>query len=175
MLTAEKKRQIVNSYSKVLIDILTSSSDCVNDFNECKTAFALLSDKCDLNINPLETREYKHSLTEIEDKINITSEIQKFLFTILKRRYGFLLKEIIDNVENDMQDKLNRKKVVVLSQNELSNHLKSVIEKEIIRQVSNVVIEYKINKGIAKDSIDFLSNGNISSVNLKELMKKYLI
>ena len=55
-----------------------------------------------------------------------------------------------------------------------SSILKTNVEDEIRKQIGNADIEYKINRNISGNRIDFVANGNICSINLQELSSKLL-
>ena len=174
VLSTMRKSQIISSYSDVLADIVLSSENYSNLFIDVKKALQKLSDVNNFIVNPFILAKYKNAVANISKEVNDGDELQKFLLTILKRRYVFLLPEIIKNVEAKLQDKINSVKVCVYSRNQLSLELKKSVESEINKQLGNVDIEYKISRNIPDESIDFISNGNICSLNLKELSNKFL-
>lgn len=174
MFSTFDKGQITRSYAKVLVDILLSSPNCITDFENLQQAFSKLENLTNFTIHPLIVKEYKKAINKSSSEVDTSSELQQFLLTIFKRRYGFLLGDIIENTKAKLQNKLNKVKVLVYSCKELSSILKTNVEDEIRKQIGNADIEYKINKNISDNRIDFVANGNICSINLRELSGKLL-
>ena len=174
MMSVFHRNQIVSSYAKVLTDILLASNDFETDFNNLQQAVLKFNNVNNLNINPLVVKEYKKAIKKSSMEAEKDSLLQQFFLTVFERRYGFLLNDIIEYTKAKLQNKLNKVKVLVYSCKELSSILKTNVEDEIRKQIGNADIEYKINRNISGNRIDFVANGNICSINLQELSSKLL-
>jgi len=174
MMAVARRRQIVNSYSKVLADILICSENKESFFQELYN-FVDKIDNQSFSVNPLIYNKYRNAIKDITCSFNITNEVQKFVLLILKRHYGCLLGEIIEQTKQLLNNKLHRTEVFVLSKNELSAQMKQKIEKEISNQIDNVEIEYKIDTSIKENCINFMSNGNICCLDLKKISEKFFL
>lgn len=169
MLTTTQKRQIINSYSSVLSDIISDKD--YNKLNDLQKAFSFLKTDNYIDISPSELRKYKSAINNISSKIEKNDAIQQFLLTILKHRYSSLLNDIIEGAKIKLQKKTHKAKIYVRSSEKLSENLKNNIEKTIKNQIGENDIVYEIDKNISKDSIDFISNGNICSLDLNIFIK----
>ena len=88
--------------------------------------------------------------------------------------YIFLLPEIVKSVKAKLKNELNQAEFCVYSCKELSDDVKKNIQNTINSQIGNSEIEFKINKNITDDSIDFISNGKICSLNLQKFLKNFI-
>ena len=174
MLTATQKNQIINTYAKALTDILMSSSNCNSEFEDLQKVSNELKTVNNLIVTPDILKSYKNIICKISSETDKNSSIQCFLLTILKRRYGFLLPEIVKSVKAKLKNELNQAEFCVYSCKELSDDVKKNIQNTINSQIGNSEIEFKINKNITDDSIDFISNGKICSLNLQKFLKNFI-
>ena len=170
MLTFSRKKQIINSYSSVLSNIIFDEN--VNT-EELQKIIDFFKNNIVLNdINPISLKKYKSTVSNIEKNVDKDNKIQQFLLNILKRRYCFLLQDIMDYAKIKLQNKKNKtKKICIRSGKELSTELKKNIEETIKNQIGENNVEYKIDKNLEKNSIDFVSNNNICSISLGFYLK----
>lgn len=169
-----QKNQIVSSYAKTLVEILTSSNNCNSEFKDLQKASNELKTVDNLIVTPDILRSYKDIIRKISSETNENSSIQCFLLTILKRRYGFLLPEIVKNAKEKLKNRLNQTEFCIYSGKELPDDVRKKIQDIINGQIENSEVEFKINKNITDDSIDFVSNGKICSLNLQKFLKNFI-
>ena len=174
MLTTAQKSQIVNSYAKALVGILTSSSNCNSEFENLQKSVNELKTVDNLIVTPDMLKDYKNIMYRISSETDKNSSIQCFLLTVLKRRYGFLLPEIVKNAKAKLKNELNQTEFCVYSGKELPDEVKKNIQDTVNSQIGNSKIEFKINKNITDNSIDFVSNGKICSLNLQKFLKNFI-
>ncbi len=171
MLSPIKKRQIIASYSNVLADVFLKDNYYDNLAELKNISTFLKKNNSNGSFTPEELRKYKTMVNDILSKSDKNNEIQQFLMTILKRRYGFLLSDIIENTEIKLQNKLQKTKFCIRTSEEISDKLKKNIENTISKQIEKSEIKYEIDRNIKKDNIDFISNGNVCSLNLNFFLK----
>ena len=99
----------------------------------------------------------------------------KFFYTIFKRRFCFLLEDIILETEKKMSKELNYSNVYVFSKNELNDIMKQNIFKIVSEQSKkNINIIYKINVSLGKDDIEIRTHNKICVVNAQNIVKQIL-
>ena len=175
VMQAHKKNQIVNSYSRALMEILLKDKDCAGKINELQDAVCALKEINKLEINPLIINDYNKAIEKISLNLDAHNDIQQFLLNIFRRRYGFLLEDVLQNIKEKMQTILNKKQILIMTYNTLSSERCKEVENIIQKQIGDAEFTYKINKNISKDGIDIISNGNICSIDLSRLTKKFLV
>ena len=165
MIGAIQKSRIVNSYSHVLLSIILEQKDYQNTLNDLKNVFS--DRKISKNITPIELKEYKKVLNNLFKNVDKEDTLQKFIYTILSRRYGFLMNDIIYKTEKLLQDKLSLKIVKVVSQFEINKEMKDNIENTIKTQIGNdAKIIYEIDRKIDDNEIEFISKDFVYRLNL---------
>ena len=165
MIGAIQKSRIVNSYSHVLLSIILEQKDYQNILSELKNVFS----DCEIskNITPIELKEYKKVISNLFKNVDKNDELQKFIYTILSRRYGFLMNDIINTTKSLLQDKLNLKIIKVVSRFGLNKEIKDNIENTIKIQIGNdVKIIYEIDKKMDDNEIEFISKDYVYKLNL---------
>ncbi|MBQ7536687.1 MAG: F0F1 ATP synthase subunit delta [Rickettsiales bacterium] len=171
MLSLTDKARIVNSYSTVLEGILSSRADFEEILDGLKNCAA--NDKFnDLRVSPANVKEYRKLLKEMLINIDVGDTLQKFIFTLLSRRYLNLLCEIVAATEHKMRKQLKRNTITVLSGNELDKSVKDeiagVIEKKIGKG-NNII--YKQDARVQGDTIELRANGNVCVLNIMQLVR----
>ncbi|GEM_PF-2771948 len=171
MLSLTDRARIVNSYSTVLEGILSSRADFEDILDGLKNCAA--NDKFnDLRVSPANVKEYRKLLKEMLINIDVGDTLQKFIFTLLSRRYLNLLGEIVAATEHKMRKQLKRNTITVLSNKELDNSVKEeiagVIEKKIGKG-NNII--YKQDARVHGDTIELRANGNVCVLNIMQLVR----
>ena len=171
MLSLTDRARIVNSYSTVLEGILSSRADFEDILDGLKNCAA--NDKFnDLRVSPANVKEYRKLLKEMLINIDVGDTLQKFIFTLLSRRYLNLLGEIVAATEHKMRKQLKRNTITVLSGNELDKSVKDeiagVIEKKIGKG-NNII--YKQDARVHGDTIELRANGNVCVLNIMQLVR----
>ena len=161
----------MNSYSTVLEGILSSRADFEDILDGLKNCAA--NDKFnDLRVSPANVKEYRKLLKEMLINIDVGDTLQKFIFTLLSRRYLNLLGEIVAATEHKMRKQLKRNTITVLSNKELDNSVKEeiagVIEKKIGKG-NNII--YKQDARVHGDTIELRANGNVCVLNIMQLVR----
>ena len=105
MLSLTDRARIVNSYSTVLTGILSSRADFEEVLDGLKTC-AANDNFSDLHVSPANVKEYRKLLKEMLTNIDVGDALQKFVFTLLSRRYLNLLGEIVAATEHKMRKQL---------------------------------------------------------------------
>jgi len=171
MLSLTDRARIVNSYSTVLTGILSSRADFEEVLNGLKTCAA--NDKfSDLHVSPANVKEYRKLLKEMLTNIDVGDALQKFVFTLLSRRYLNLLGEIVSATEHKMRKQLKRNTITVLSGKELDKSVKdeiaNVIEKKVGKGNNTI---YKQDARVQGDTIELRANGNVCVLNIMQLVR----
>lgn len=171
MLSLTDRARIVNSYSTVLEGILSSRADFEDILDGLKNCAA--NNKFnDLRVSPANVKEYRKLLKEMLINIDVGDTLQKFIFTLLSRRYLNLLGEIVAATEHKMRKQLKRNTITVLSGNELDKSVKDeiadVIEKKIGKG-NNII--YKQDARVHGDTIELRANGNVCVLNIMQLVR----
>lgn len=171
MLSLTDRARIVNSYSNVLAGILSSRADFGEVLNGLKKCVA--DDKFSgLYISPANVKEYRKLLKEMLLNIDVGDALQKFIFTLLSRRYLNLLSEIVTATEHKMRKQLKYNTITVLSNNELDKSVKEEIARIIEKQTSkksNII--YKQDVRVRGDTIELRANGNVCVLNIMQLVR----
>ena len=171
-----QKEKIVGSYAKILSDIILSHQDARQYFLDIKTICKeLMLDK--VCVNPINLNDYRNWLLNVKQNISNDDDFQKFLFLLLKRKYGALINDIVNKTERQISKKISTNNVVVNSKSELSNDVKKYINSVIVEHnnMSNVNIQYKTNINIKGDDIEIISNGKICVLDVKSAVKTILL
>ena len=172
MLNASQKNRIVNSYARILADIL--NNDEKNDLLSALKEMIKDIDMSKFNINPIILQKYKIVIDTVNKAIDTKDNLQKFLSTILTRRYGYLLPDMLEVVERKMLKK-RKKKIDVFSIEKLSNDICKDISEAVSReQTDNIEIVYHIDKSMKKGNIKFVANGNVCILSINNSLKKIL-
>ena len=171
MLSLTDKARIVNSYSTVLTDILSSRTDFEEVLNGLKACAA--NDIFNyLHVSPANVKEYRKLLKEMLSHIDVGDILQKFVFTLLSRRYLNLFGEIVSATEHKMRKQLKRNTITVLSSKELSMAVKDeiagVVEKKVGKG-NNII--YRIDARVYGDTIELRANGNVCVLNIMQLVQ----
>ena len=171
MLSLTDRARIVNSYSTVLTDILSARADFEEVLDGLKTCAA--NDKFNnLHVSPANAKEYRKLLKEMLTTIDVGDALQKFVFTLLSRRYLNLLYEIVSATEHKMRKQLKRNTIIVLSGKELNDlvrdEIANVIEKKV-GKVNNII--YKQDARVQGDTIELRANGNVCILNIMQLVR----
>lgn len=171
MLSLTDKSRIVNSYSNVLTGILSSRADFEEVLNGLKSCIE--NEKLsDLQISPVNVKEYKQLLKSLLLSVDVGDNLQKFVFTLMSRRYLNLLGEIVSASEHKMRKMLKYDTIIVVSGKELDARMQQqimdVIEKQTGKK-SNVI--YKQDARIEGDNIELRANGNVCVLNVLQLTK----
>ena len=171
MLSLTDRARIVNSYSTVLTDILSARADFEEVLDGLKTCAA--NDKFNnLHVSPANAKEYRKLLKEMLTTIDVGDALQKFVFTLLSRRYLNLLGEIVSATEHKMRKQLKRNTIIVLSGKELNDlvrdEIANVIEKKV-GKVNNII--YKQDARVQGDTIELRANGNVCILNIMQLVR----
>lgn len=178
MMRMTQKNRIVASYSRVLVDFIQKCKNQETTIQDIENAVSLLKDVTNSEVSPLNYSSYKGSMLEIKKYLNDSSidnnEIINFLFVVLQRKYGFLLHDIVKVAKYELQNKKGVTEVDVYSCAPLNDKMKNEVTKMIENQISNVVISFQINPNVSRNSIEFVSNGKISVLNLQQITKKIL-
>ena len=176
MLSVSQREKIVKSYSKVLTDIILSHQDAKQYFLDVKNVCSELINKT-LCVNPMNIAEYKKLIDSIKQSICNDDELQKFIFLVLKRKYGTLISEIVNQTEYCISKLLATNNVVVNSRNELSNDVKQHIGEIITKNCNGtqVNIRYKTNVNMQENDIEIISNGKICVLDVKNAVKEVLL
>ena len=171
MLSLADRARIVNSYSTVLTGILSSRADFEEVLNGLKTC-ARDNNFSSMHVSPANVKEYRKLLKEMLINIDVGDTLQKFIFTLLSRRYLNLLGEIVAATEHKMRKQLKRNTITVLSGNELDKSVKDeiagVIEKKIGKW-NNII--YKQDVRVRGDTIELRANGNVCVLNIMQLVR----
>ena len=171
MLSLADRARIVNSYSTVLTGILSSRADFEEVLNGLKTC-ARDNNFNGMHVSPANVKEYRKLLKEMLLNIDVGDALQKFVFTLLSRRYLNLLGEIVAATEHKMRKQLKRNTITVLSGNELDKSVKDeiagVIEKKIGKG-NNII--YKQDARVHGDTIELRANGNVCILNIMQLVR----
>ena len=171
MLSLTDRARIVNSYSTVLTGILSSRADFEEVLNGLKTC-ARDNNFSSMHVSPANVKEYRKLLKEMLINIDVGDTLQKFIFTLLSRRYLNLLGEIVAATEHKMRKQLKRNTITVLSGNELDKSVKDeiagVIEKKIGKW-NNII--YKQDVRVRGDTIELRANGNVCVLNIMQLVR----
>ena len=161
----------MNSYSTVLTGILSSRADFEEVLNGLKTC-ARDNNFSSMHVSPANVKEYRKLLKEMLINIDVGDTLQKFIFTLLSRRYLNLLGEIVAATEHKMRKQLKRNTITVLSGNELDKSVKDeiagVIEKKIGKW-NNII--YKQDVRVRGDTIELRANGNVCVLNIMQLVR----
>lgn len=171
MLSLTDRARIVNSYSTVLTDILSARADFEEVLDGLKTCAA--NDKFNnLHVSPANAKEYRKLLKEMLTNIDVGDALQKFVFTLLSRRYLNLLGEIVSATEHKMRKQLKRNTIIVLSGKELDDLVRDKIANVIEKKVGKVNnIMYKQNARVQGDTIELRANGNVCILNIMQLVR----
>ena len=171
MLSLTDRARIVNSYSTVLTGVLSSRADFEEVLNGLKTCAR--DDKfSDLHVSPANVKEYRKLLKEMLTNIDVGDALQKFVFTLLSRRYLNLLGEIVSATEHKMRKQLKYNTITVLSNKELGKSVKEEIARIIEKQTSkksNII--YKQDARVQGETIELRANGNVCVLNIMQLVK----
>ena len=171
MLSLTDRARIVNSYSTVLEDILSSRADFEDILDGLKNCAA--NDKFnDLRVSPANVKEYRKLLKEMLINIDVGDTLQKFVFTLLSRRYLNLLGEIVAATEHKMRIQLKRNTIIVLSNKDLDDAVKDKIANVIEKKVgkgNNII--YKQDARVQGDTIELRANGNVCVLNIMQLVR----
>ncbi|MBR1429269.1 MAG: F0F1 ATP synthase subunit delta [Rickettsiales bacterium] len=171
MLSLTDRARIVNSYSTVLTDILSSRTDFEEVLNGLKACAANDIFNC-LHVSPANVKEYRKLLKEMLSHIDVGDTLQKFIFTLLSRRYLNLFGEIVSATEHKMRKQLKRNTITVLSSKELSRAVKDeiagVVEKKVGKG-NNII--YRIDARVHGDTIELRANGNVCVLNIMQLVQ----
>lgn len=174
MLNSTARNKIISSYAIVLRDILNKSQDCFGDLLKLEEAIKKLGSLSNFAVNPLIFNAYKHFLSQMEKTVEKNNEIEHFLNEILKRRYLYLLKDIVEKTKEEIQKQNKTSRIVILSNQELNENIKEQIKNIIYKQIGEREICYKIDRRRKTGTIDFLSNWKIGSIDLQNVIDKYL-
>ena len=175
MMSVSQREKIVNSYSKILSDIVLNHQNARQYFLEMKN----ICDEIKIDkicANPMNIKEYKNTLAVIKENICNDDELQKFLFLVLNRKYGILMREIIKKAEYDISKKLSTNNVIVSSKKELSNDVKDSVSRIIMdnSNTEHVSIRYTINANMADGDIEIVSNGKICVLDVNNAVRAVL-
>ena len=176
MMSVLQREKIVKSYSKILGDIILSHQDAKQYLLEVKKIFNEITIN-KLCANPINIDMYRNLLENIKQSVSNDDELQKFIFLVLKRKYGVLINEIVSKAEYRVNKQLLTNNVVVNSRNELSNDVKQHIC-DIIANNGNggeVNIQYKTDVNIEESDIEIISNGKICVLDVKSAVKNVLL
>ena len=171
MLSLTDRARIVNSYSTVLTDILSSRTDFEEVLNGLKACAA--NDIFNyLHVSPANVKEYRKLLKEMLSNIDAKDTLQTFVFMLFSRRYLNLFGEIVSATEHKMRKQLKRNTITVLSSKELSRAVKDeiagVVEKKVGKG-NNII--YKIDARVQGDTIELRANGNVCVLNIMQLVQ----
>ena len=171
MLSLTDRARIVNSYSTVLTDILSARADFEEVLDGLKTC-AHNNNFSSMHVSPVNVKEYRKLLKEMLTTIDVGDALQKFVFTLLSRRYLNLLYEIVSATEHKMRKQLKRNTIIVLSGKELNDlvrdEIANVIEKKV-GKVNNII--YKQDARVQGDTIELRANGNVCVLNIMQLVR----
>ena len=174
MISSSVRNKIVNSYSLVLEDILNSSDNKLEQINKIYDLTKNISDFDNFVVSPIELKQYKKVVDNIKKEIEKGNEIELFFERILERRYLFLLNSIIENTKKRIERKQSINVLNVFSLEQLDENLKKEIKNIISSKVKdNFEVVFNTRKDIKKDTIDFVVNEKICSIDLNKLVSKY--
>lgn len=174
MISSSIRNKIVNSYSLVLEDILNSSDNKLEQINKIYDLTKNISDFDNFVVSPIELKQYKKVVDNIKKEIEKGNEIELFFERILERRYLFLLNSIIENTKKRIERKQSINVLNVFSLEQLDENLKKEIKNIISSKVKdNFEVVFNTRKDIKKDTIDFVVNEKICSIDLNQLVSKY--
>ena len=174
MISLSKKNSIINSYARTISEIILLNNN-IEEFKKVKQ-FVDNFDTEKLNISPVLSIEYNKKIKNILTNIDKDSLFQKAIFYLLDRKYGFLLKDIFDATYKKLQKVNRNKQISVLSRNEINENEKKNICNLIKKQLGeNVDVDFKTKNNIESDSIEFIANNNICTINIKNLLIKELL
>ncbi len=176
MMSIVQKEKIINSYSRVLAEIIKESNVSFEDFCTLKNALLDIS-KDVININPFTAKKYKELVLKIKSNLDDQDKIQNFLFSIISRKYVNLIKDVFLSAEQELKSVFSICNVVVNSKNELSDKLKQKIEENIKKNspYKSVNITYNISNNINDDNIEIISNGKICILSIEQYTKSLLM
>lgn len=176
MISNVQKKKIVHSYSKVLTDIVCSSDNAEKYLSTIRKICDQLQIS-KLVVNQLNINEYKRTLNSMKMKVDKNDNFQKFLFTLLNRKYGALVDDIIETVAKNISKKLSKNTIIINSKNEILNHTKETINSIItnLNNSKNIDVEYNIDRRMQDDNIEIISNGKICLLDTKLAIKNALI
>lgn len=177
MMSIVQKEKIINSYSRVLIEIIEECNVSFEDFCILKSAFLEINKNNIININPLTIKKYKELVMNIKSNVNFQDKMQNFIFSLISRKYINLIKDIFLSAEKQLKGVFSICNVMVYSKNELSSQIKQKIEENIrnnsIFRTTNIV--YNISNSINSDNIEIISNGKICVLSIEQYIKSLLM
>ena len=174
MLNATAKNKIVNSYALVLMDILSDNKDALNILNSLNDSIKKDVKFANFVVNPDVLQQYNKILGDLNKSFDKKDELCSFINQIAKRRYLMFLGDIIEKTKDNMKNVFKNKKVIVYSCAELCNDVKGFINNVIKEKIGDVEIEYDIRKNVKANTVDFVSDGQICSIDLNKISNTFL-
>lgn len=172
-MSLSKRNDIINSYSNVLVEILSNDNNKEEILVEIKEKL-LKSGITKLSVNPVNVREYNKIGELLKQKVG-NDELQKFFYTIFKRRFCFLLEDIVLEAEKKLSKELNYSNVYVFSKNELNDIMKQNILKIVSENSKKKVnVIYDTNASLGTDDIEIRTNNKICVINTQSIIKQIL-